>query len=507
MSSPSKADPKAPLSLEDPAAIAAFGDVLRSLDYSGARVREALGSDGEILARAADMPLHERRLVGDEPLPTIIKLLILELPVSAEAVARAIAPLPVERLASLGIVEATRDLVRARVRLVPHDELLIASDRRLVPGSAPQTDHVAGVHHPSVTLANLTVRRPVAAALEVGTGCGVQAILTAGHAERVVATDVNERALNFAAFNATLNGITNVEFRAGSFFEPAEGSRFDLVISNPPYVISPDSDYLFRDSGLPGDSVSRGVVERAPSFLEENGFATVLVAWAHATDEDWSLPLRQWVAGSGCDAWLLRFATEDPLTHAANWNRDNYTHDSVAFAAALDRWLAYFDRLGIEAIAHGAVVLRRRSGGGNWVRADEVPPGRLTAASDHILRVFAAQDFLDGLTDERALLEERFELAPHDLLEQRVVLREGKWIVEAITLALEEGLGFLAEIDRHTVRMLASLDGGRTLGELTEGLATSVDADANAREQLVNGILPVFRSMLELGYLARAGTS
>jgi hypothetical protein len=503
MSNPAKVDPKPPLSLNDPAAIAELGDVLRSLGYNGAQVREALGTEGEILARAAEMPLHERRLAGDEPLATLIKLLILELPVTPEAAARALAPLPLERLTALGIVDSSRDLVQTRVRIVPHDELLIASDRRLVPGSPPQTDHVAGVHHPSVTLANLTVRRPVAAALEVGTGCGVQAILTARHAERVVATDVNERALNFAAFNATLNGITNVEFPAGSFFEPVEGSRFGLVISNPPYVISPESDYLFRDSGLPGDSVSRGVVERAPSFLEENGFATVLVAWAHAADEDWSTPLRKWVAQRGCDAWLLHFATEDPLTHAGNWNRENYAHDSKAFAQALDRWVAYFDRLGIEAIAHGAIVLRKRSGRRNWVRADEVPPGRLTAASDHIRRVFAAQDFLEQLTDERALLDQRFELAHHDMLQQRVVLREGKWIVEAITLELEEGLGFRAEIDRHTVRMLASLDGHRTLGELANGLATSIDADTDDREQLVNGILPVFRSMLELGYLTR----
>jgi Methylase of polypeptide chain release factors len=54
------------------------------------------------------------------------------------------------------------------------------------------------VHRPSVTLASLTVRRDVASALDVGTGCGVQALLAAKHAERVVATDINERALAFA---------------------------------------------------------------------------------------------------------------------------------------------------------------------------------------------------------------------------------------------------------------------------------------------------------------------
>ena len=155
--------------------------------------------------------------------------------------------------------------MRALVRVVPHDELLIASDRQLEPGADARPDHVAGVHRPSLTLSHLTVRRPVETALDVGTGNGIQAILAARHSGRVVATDVNARALEFAAFNAQLNGVENVELREGSFFEPVEGERFGLVTCNPPYVISPESAFLFRDSGLEGDAVSRHVVERAPA--------------------------------------------------------------------------------------------------------------------------------------------------------------------------------------------------------------------------------------------------
>src|SRR6476646_7770124 len=109
--------------------------------------------------------------------------------------------------------------VRALARIVPHDELLIASDRRVAHGEPEQPDHVAGVHGPSLTLSHLTVRRPVERALDMGTGSGVQAILASRHSDHVVATDLNERALNFAAFNAVLNGVENVEFRTGSFFE------------------------------------------------------------------------------------------------------------------------------------------------------------------------------------------------------------------------------------------------------------------------------------------------
>ena len=116
------------------------------------------------------------------------------------------------------------------------------------------------MQRPSNTLANLTVRRPVARALDVGTGNGIQALLASRHAEHVVATDVNERALAFARFNLALNGVSNVELRQGSFLEPVEGERFDLVVANPPYVISPESSFVFRDSGLGRDRVSELVV-------------------------------------------------------------------------------------------------------------------------------------------------------------------------------------------------------------------------------------------------------
>ena len=155
-------------------------------------------------------------------------------------------------------------------------------------------------------------------------------------------------------------------------------------------------------------------------MLAEGAFATILVSWAHTPGEDWTLPLRDWVDGSGCDAWLLHYGTHDLLKHASNWNRDIAPVDPDALPEVIERWLAYFKRLGIEGIAYGGVILRRRSGGENWVRADEMPIDRLNPAGEHIQRVFAAQDFLTGLADERALLQGGSTLAPDDMLEQRL---------------------------------------------------------------------------------------
>jgi SAM-dependent methyltransferase len=354
------------------------------------------------------------------------------------------------------------------------------------------SDWVAGIHPPSVTLAKLTVRRPVARALDTGTGNGVQALLAARQAEAVVATDVNPRALAIARLNAELNGVGNLELREGSYFAPVEGERFDLVTCNPPYVISPENRYAYRDSGLPGDTVSRRVVEQAPTILEEDGFAQVLVSWAHSQGDWWS-PLQPWVEGRGCDSWLLYFGSDDPVTHASEWLKPVARDDPEAFRGRLDEWLDYLAGLGIEAVAHGAVILRRRSGGGNWMRRDRVSLDRLEQASEHILRVFGTQDYLQSLADDRQLLDGTFALVEQHHVEETRRRAE----LEGTVLSLDEGLGFRTALDGHTAELVTHLDGTRPLREVLAGIAVG---DAARFE---SGALPAVRRLLELGILVR----
>ena len=177
-------------------------------------------------------------------------------------------------------------------------------------------DHVMAVSGSSMFLSHLTIRTPVASALDVGTGTGVQALLASRHAERVVGTDPNPRALSFARFNALLNDVPNVEFREGSLFEPVGEERFDLIVSNPPFVVSPDDDYLYRDSGAPGDEISRDVVRGAAEHLAPGGTATVLIGWIENPDvSPWERPTG-WAADTGCDVWVLHHSTLQALSYA-----------------------------------------------------------------------------------------------------------------------------------------------------------------------------------------------
>jgi methylase of polypeptide subunit release factors len=463
--------------------------LLRDAGYDAGRIQERLATGDELLARSPELPSYLRRLGDADELAVLLRLFLLGVPVS-EAQFEALVGAGIrERLAAAGLLVRDAEVVHGAARIVPHDELLIASDHA---GAAEgHADHVPGVHRPSVALAHLTVRGDGERALDLCTGNGIQAILLAAHADQVIATDVNERALGYATFNAALNGVVNVETRAGSFFEPLGGEQFDLVVANPPYVVSPESAYLFRDSGMRGDAVSELVVRGVPGTLAHGAFASVLIAWALDPADPAARP-RRWLDGSGCDAFLLHTSIDDPIETATAWNRELADRPD-AYAEALDRWLAYYRELRIERLGYACLVLRRRHDGRDGrVDALQLPQSALRPAGRHVRRLFETRDQLTGLDSDRELLDRRLRVVDDAVVTQDTRFGGGRWRPETLTLRLETGLPFSAELDPHTARLLRELDGSRTL---EEALAAALDEPY--REEGAS----LARQMLEIGFL------
>ncbi len=438
-------------------------------------MKDAMGPAPRISPRL-DIDLYERRLAEEHSrAATLGKLFLLGRPVAVGDAARALDPVETPALVQMGLAELDNGVVRPLARVSPHEGVLVAFD--VLTGSDPP-DFVTGSSPAARRVERLTIRRPVSAALDLGTGSGLQALLTARHAERVVGVDVNERGLAFARFNAALNGLSNIDFREGSWFEPVGDERFDLIVANPPYVVSPDSEFLYRDGDLAADAVTQQLLREAPAHLEEGGFAHVMGNWAHARDDDWRAPVEAWLAGSGCDALLLNYGSLDPVLYAAHWNHLLAAEGRRPFLSAVDRWLDYYRREGIETITEGMVVLRRRAEGRNWVRAIEVPSGPTGPAGDQVLRLFEARDRRDGLADDETVLGTRFTAAPGLRLSLRA---------ERATVELEAGIGFAAPLPAAVAERIASLDGSRPLGEVVEG----AEAAATARRLFALGLLVV----------------
>jgi methylase of polypeptide subunit release factors len=445
--------------------------------------------------RRVDWPLYLRRVAAPTPLNTLIKLFILDRSVDESRAAQAFAPVDLDALRDIGLIEDGPRGIRARVRLSVHDGLIVAHDAYNPDRRDMPVDHVLDVNATTIALSNLTVRRAVTRALEIGTGCGVLALVASRHADHVIGTDTNERALNIAAFNAALNGVTNVEWRLGSLFEPVAGERFDLIFCNPPYVISPDAQFIFRDGGRRGDALCAEVVRRAPEYLADGGFATIMINWAMPDDEDWSAPLRRWVDGNQCDSWLMLSAIQDPMSYAAIWNR---SRDSEVYTSGLDRWMRYFQELGITKLGLGVVVLRRRDAGAAWVRADHCPDRITDPAGAHVERLFAAEDRLTALPGDEVLLDSAFAAAPDHQLHQRLTIEDGRYVIEAAEVRLVGGLAFHGSVDAYAIQLLARCDGRRSLREIADEIAGQNGVD---RQAFTNACGPIARRLVAMGFL------
>src|SRR5205823_5043904 len=266
---------------------------------------------------------------------TLVRLLFLQLPVSAQQADVALGPAGVEALETTGLAQVGQQVV-PRVRILPIGKVLLASDGFSRDGDDPP-DYVATYTPTARVLDSLTPRPRVDRALDVGTGSGIHALLAAQHARHVIATDVNPRAIAYTELNAALNGLRNIECRQGSLFDPVEGETFDLITCNPPYVVSPERRWAYRDSGLQEDEVSARVVKAAGEHLAERGFASLLVSWLAEDEDQPDERVRAWVKATGCSGWILPTQGSDPLDHAAEWN-SHLAGDPVAFGQAVDEW-------------------------------------------------------------------------------------------------------------------------------------------------------------------------
>jgi methylase of polypeptide subunit release factors len=420
---------------------------------------------------------------GDQRLPVLVSLLALGQPVSVEEARDTLAPAALEDLVAAGLLARQGDQAVASCVLIPHGGLLLAGDR---PGH-DERDLVHAFTNPSLTLAQLTPRTPRRSMLDLGTGSGVLAILGAAHCDRVTAVDINPRALMFAAFNAGLAGADNIELREGSWFEPVAGRRFDLIVGNPPYVVSPDHEFTYRDSGqAPGALLGRLCRETA-AHLEPDGLGILMASWPHASEDDWAAVPTAWVKDIGCDALILGRQSVDAVEHAVNWNTPPVRFlDPESLRETVARWARHHRVSGAGMISFGTVVLRRRDSGETWVHALKTPGAVGERAAAQLVQILRGVDRGRSVGDQ-GLLSTRFSLPSGIDVSQRFQRRGSAFVERPAMVSLDEGLGARAAIDPDSLDVLFACDGSTTLAELADGLAARRGLDPGRLAEIAAG--------------------
>ena len=468
---------------------------LAAAGYTSKGVADRLGHTAVQAIQRNDFRPALRATGDGDPLATLIRLFICG-QAEAESVVAAALPLGLARRA--GIVISDGGSVRAGVELEPYGDWWVLCDlsTALRPGVPLPADHVLGVGGASSTLAQATIRDDVGSALDLGTGCGVQALHLSSHASRVTATDVSERALRFAATTAALNGLA-WDLRLGDLAEPVAGERFDLVVSNPPFVVGPgEATHTYRDSGRPGDAVCAELVRAAPGLLNPSGTMQFLANWAHVTGEDWEDRVADWLAGTGLDAWVIQREVSDPVAYVNLWLSDANTTDPQR---KID-WLDWFDANKIEAVGLGLITLRANGHADPAVRLEDLRQQVEQPFGPHVGAWFARQDWLRA-HPAPVLLNARLRVADGVTLRQDASLGEDGWQVDRQRLAQTAGLRWVDDVDPVTLALVGGCDGRLTLGAQLELLATAHDVDA---EVLMEAAVPLVAHLVERGFLVPA---
>ena len=469
----------------------------RAAGFSEKSVGETLEGKSD---RHIDLAYVIRRTAELSPFHSLVRLFVFGIPLTMENAVAALSRAGFDCAIESGLIETVANGVRAVACLRPWREFFLLSDF-LPPESEllPSDFVMSGISPSSRLLTKLTIRRQVDRALDLGTGAGTHALLAASHADHVVATDTNGRALNFASMNARLNGIENVSFVEGSFFEPLAGEKFDLIVSNPPFIISPQSGLMFQNAQLGGDKVSELILRESPAHLREGGFAVSLISWGHENEEDWASRPCAWVKGSGCDFWLLRATSEDPLNYAADSLRQSERIGTPRYSELLDQWVEFDREQGFVQLALGAAILRKRISPQNWIHCQDLSGAAIASdAGEQIQRVFAAEDFLANLPDEEQLLDARVTIHPAHVLEQNLVAGDDGWISQSLVLKPADGIEHRAAIDTRVLMFLPRCNGTRTVRELISDVSQRDGIDFAAAAAAG---LPLVRRLLRAGFL------
>ncbi|MFI7387476.1 methyltransferase [Streptomyces sp. NPDC049813] len=490
-----------------PDAARALRDALLVAEFTADGLLDLLGAPAyAALARSETVPAL-RATRGDTPLETLVRLFLLQQPVPRE---RAAGVLPLDACLEGGWLRGAGDDVAATVDVRPYggpdgEDWFIVSDLGCAVGGAggigsDDEGVVLGVGGASTTLAGLTVRTPVDSALDLGTGSGIQALHAARHATRVTATDLNPRALHITALTLALSGVPAADLREGSLYEPVGEATYDLIVSNPPFVISPGARLTYRDGGMAGDDLCRSLVQGAGEHLNEGGYAQFLANWQHVEGEEWTERLRSWVP-RGCDAWIVQREVQDITQYAELWLRDAGDHrtDPQRYAARYDAWLDEFEARKVTAVGFGWITLRKGAAEEPSIVVEEWPHPVEQPLGETVRAHFERVDWL-RTHDDAALLEASFTLAGEVVQEQ--VGLPGAEDPEHVVLRQGRGMRRATKVDTIGAGFAGVCDGSLSAGRILDAIAQLVGEE----QVLLRDRTPAqIRTLIEQGFITPAG--
>lgn len=402
-------------------------------------------------------------------------------------------------LIEIGLLEAGSGEVRSTVMLLPVGSGWIASDfpRELKHG---RDDFTMGVGPSSRQLAAMVGNCAGKKVLEIGCGGGWLGTQLRRCGVDYTGVDLNERALNLAAFNFRLAGLESADLRHGDLYEPVRGERYDRIFANPPYVQSPGGHLIYRESEDPQKgSVCERLVRGWADFLNPGGIAVSLLNWCHRVEDEWrDLPL-SWVDGSGLRAWLFRTELSSAAEYAWRWiDHDPRFEIKEEAEKEFDRWMAYYRSREISWISGGVMVVQAPEAQRplSWVRCESRALAMMPDLSwkdvEQVLENQTLMEVLDGGPD---WLGRGFRVVDGVSAELLMKLESG-WTRQMIRLKSPGLVGYDGEVDENLLRLLEILRNGGSANDMVAEIRAKPELAGveGLQEMLADLVRELFRS-------------
>lgn len=277
----------------------------------------------------------------------------------------------IEELLRIKILEKNEDkFFKSLVTIIPYQSLYLAGDfiLRLDGLSArrkKQEELVYPVSLDSVTLLEMAVCKPVISTLDLG--CGILSLIALKYSRFVIGIDINPRAVNFSQFNALFNNISNCQFICGDLYQPVENERFDLILANPPYEITLEKTFLYKDGGRYGFQILQKIVESASKHLNKGGICQIISRIGEFAADMKETLIKKWISDENIRFSFRELSKMDIYQYAYAISTDKLILDEEVvdyrkYSQSIKKLLDHFNKIYLKNVLFGIITLQKKSG-------------------------------------------------------------------------------------------------------------------------------------------------
>jgi hypothetical protein len=282
---------------------------------------KAIGFDerhcGERLGRIQSLPdfsgLHVAKphfRMSSDPLDLAIALFLFNEEIPLGKLHELFGESELDALKAMSLVRVHQEVGFSPLNLLPCCGNYITTDCTSMPVQTgflkskrafPIQNPVMWLYPESYIMAGLVDRTSrLHAALDLGTGSGIHALLASRQCEEAIGVDINPRAIAFSRFNQQLNGCGNLEYFLGDLYAPVAGRRFDLILSNPPYNPTPHvpAGTNFWSGGTSGEDILGRIIHGLDEHITESGICHIITLLCHnKSGPNYREKLDSWLVG------------------------------------------------------------------------------------------------------------------------------------------------------------------------------------------------------------------